>query len=50
MIARLTILTSLLALFALSFAGLIETTRPSHASFSATAPACLDRGLVCPSN
>jgi hypothetical protein len=50
MIARLTLVTTLFALFAVSFAGLIESTRPSHASFSGEATACLDRGLVCPAN
>jgi hypothetical protein len=48
MIARLTLVTTLLALFAVSFAGLIESARPSHASFSGDGGTCLDRGLVCP--
>lgn len=47
MIARLTLVATLFALFAVSFAGLVESTRPSHASFGTSDASCLDQGLVC---
>lgn len=47
MIVRLTLVTSLLALFAMSFAGVVESTRPSHAAFVPSGGSCLDQGLVC---
>ncbi|WP_156382251.1 MULTISPECIES: hypothetical protein [unclassified Aureimonas] len=47
MIARLTVVATLFALFAVSMAGLVESTRPSHASFAPSGTSCLDQGLVC---
>ncbi len=48
MIVRLSIVTSLLALFAISFSTLVERDRHSHGAGIATvSQGCYDQGAVC---
>ena len=47
MIVRLSIVTSLMALFAISFSTLVEQDRHVHGSFATVSHGCFDQGAVC---
>ncbi|WP_156420904.1 hypothetical protein [Aureimonas sp. AU22] len=47
MIVRLSIVTSLMALFAISFSTLVEQDRQSHGPLATATQGCYDRGAVC---
>lgn len=47
MIVRLSVVTSLLALFAVSFSTLVERDRHGHGMVSTVSQGCYDQGAVC---
>ncbi|WP_279477869.1 hypothetical protein [Aureimonas sp. SK2] len=47
MIVRLSIVTSLMALFALSFSALVSADRAGHSHFATASQGCFEKGAVC---
>ncbi|MBB3934527.1 hypothetical protein [Aureimonas phyllosphaerae] len=47
MIVRLSVVTSLLALFAVSFSTLVERDRAAHSPVATVSQGCYDQGAVC---
>ncbi len=47
MIVRLSIVTSLMALFALSFSALVSMDRQAQGPFATAAQGCFEKGAVC---
>ncbi|WP_168990457.1 hypothetical protein [Aureimonas flava] len=47
MLVRLSVVTSLMALFALSFSTLVEQDRHGHGMMATASHGCFDQGAVC---